>query len=394
MKILTVTSLYPNAAMPTHAMFVENRLRRIVETGEIEAHVIAPVPWFPFSSPRFGRYSAFARTPRMEQRHGISITHPRFPVIPKFGTTLQPASYFLMLRREVRRLEEAGLEYDLIDAHYVYPDGVAAARFAKAVGKPIVVSGRGTDLNLIATLPGPGRQIREAFDSFDKLITVSKALSDQAVRLGMPVNRTVVLRNGVDTDLFQPADGTKWRNLAANASPLFASVGNLVPLKGHDLTIRALTAFESAHLIIAGVGPERQTLGALVDSLGLSERVHFLGAIPHDELASVYSAADLLILASEREGWPNVLLESMACGTPVVASGVGGIPEIVTTPEAGIIFECRSVSHISTAIEQLLAQNPDRQQVREHAIKFSWDDTVSKQIALYHNTVQASFARE
>ena len=194
LKLLTVTTLYPNAAMPTHAMFVENRLRRIIGTGQVDAHVVAPVPWFPFSSPRFGHFAAFARTPREEVRHDIPVSHPRYLVVPKVGMMWQPKSYLAALRREVRRLQRAGLTFDLIDAHYVYPDGVAAAQFGNEIGKPVVVSARGTDLNLIATLPGPGPVIRKAFDGFDKLITVSRALAEQAVRLGMPESRIEVLR--------------------------------------------------------------------------------------------------------------------------------------------------------------------------------------------------------
>jgi glycosyltransferase involved in cell wall biosynthesis len=387
MRILTLTTLYPNAASPNQAVFVENRLLRIVRTGEVSARVVAPVPWFPFRGARLGRYGQYAATPREEERSGIRITHPRFLVAPRVGLSLQSATYLAAARREVQRLAARGYEFDLIDAHYLYPDGVAATRLGRELGKPVVVTARGTDLNVIADLSGPGRQIRRAFAQMDMLIAVSAALAERACALGMPRERVAVLRNGVDTDLFRPVDGARWRALVPNGGPLILSVGNLIPLKGHDLIIRALAELDGAHLLIAGQGDELRNLQNLARGLGLAERVHFLGSIAHGELASVYSAADLLVLASEREGWPNVLLEAMACGTPAVATRVGGIPEIITAPEAGVLIEDRSPKGIAAGVQWLLQHRPSREKVRAHAQKFGWDDTIQKQVALYRDVI-------
>jgi glycosyltransferase involved in cell wall biosynthesis len=392
MRILTLTTLYPNASTPTRAIFVENRLRRIVEMGGVSARVVSPLPWFPSRDPRFGAYAAFAAAPREEVRHGIRITHPRYLVMPKVCTSLQAWTYLIAARREAEQVIEEGFPFDLIDAHYVYPDGVAAAWLGRQMGKPVVVTARGTDLNVIASLPGPGRQIRRAFDRIARLIAVSDALAERARSLGMPGDRIVVLRNGVDTSLFRPVDGSRWRMLAPGATPLLLSVGNLVHLKGHDLVIRALVELENAHLLIAGGGPEQRKLEALGKRLSVAERVHFLGVVPHEELAAVYSAADLLVLASEREGWPNVLLEAMACGTPAVAARVGGTPEIVTAPEAGVLIEERSARGIVAAVKRLLSELPARSEVRAHAQRYGWDDTIAKQVALYHEVVEQARA--
>jgi glycosyltransferase involved in cell wall biosynthesis len=386
-QILTITTLYPNSAMPNHAVFVENRLLRIVRTGEVSARVVAPVPWFPFRGARFGRYGLYAATPREEERSGIQITHPRFLVVPKIGLGLQSGAYLAAARREVQRLSARGFEFDLIDSHYLYPDGVAATRLGRELGKPVVVTARGTDLNVIADLAEPGRQIRRAFAEMDRLITVSAALGERACALGMPQERVAVLRNGVDTDLFRPVDGARWRALAPSGATLILSVGNLIPLKGHDLIIRALAELEGAHLLIAGQGAELRNLQNLADGLGFAQRVHFLGSVAHGELPSVYSAADLLVLASEREGWPNVLLEAMACGTPVVATRVGGIPEIVTAPEAGVLIQDRSPKAIAAGVRWLLQHRPSRERIRAHAQKFGWDDTIEKQVALYRDVI-------
>lgn len=374
--------------MPNRAVFVENRLRRIVATGRVDARVIAPVPWFPLRNPVFGSYAAFAATPREEERHGILVSHPRYLVVPKIGTDIQPVSYLMSVRREIQKLQSRGFDFDLIDAHYLFPDGVAATQLAKVLGKPVVVSARGSDLNFIAGLPGPGRQIRRALAKMNGLIVVSTALGEQATKLGMPSSRIAMLRNGVDTDLFRPVDGCRWRALSLPAKAILLTVGNLVPLKGHDLIIRALSDLEGVHLQIAGEGPERSRLVALAEKLGVADRVRFLGVVNHEELASVYSAADVLVLASEREGWPNVLLEAMACGTPVVAAAVGGIPEIVNRPIAGTLFKERSPRAIAAAVQELLVNRHSREDVRAHACSFSWDDTVNRQIAFYEDVIE------
>ncbi len=392
LRILTVTTLYPNAAMPNHAVFVENRLLRIVKTGEVEARVVAPVPWFPVPGALFGRYGTYASVPRSEWRSGIAVAHPRFAVVPKIGLAWQPASYLDAIHKAARRATRSGFDFDLIDAHYAYPDGVAAARLGRELGRPVVVSARGSDLNLIADLPGPRRAIQRMFREIDRLIVVSAALGARAQGLGMPEAKVAVLRNGVDTDVFRPADGARWRAKAA-AGPVLLAVGNLVPLKGHDLMIRALAEIADASLLIVGEGPVRGQLEALAKSLGLAERVRFLGPVPHKELPAVYSAADLLILASEREGWPNVLLEAMACGTPVVATRVGGVPEIITAPEAGLMIEERTPAAIAAGVQRLLRTRAGAEKVRAHAQGFSWDDTIARQVALYRDVAGRRKAR-
>jgi len=388
MRLLTVTTLYPNAVTPTHAVFVENRLRRILDLGGMSARVIAPVPWFPFTHPRFGQYAKYAAVPRAEERLGIPITHPRFVIIPKLPT-LQPSSYFRALKAEVERLEGQGVTFDLIDAQYIYPDAVAAARLGKLLDKPVVATARGSDLHQVAHLPKERRQIQAALPDIARMITVSAALGREAEALGYPAEQIAVLRNGVDAQVFRPVDGTRWRAMTGGASQVFCSVGLLIERKGHEYAIRALSEFGDAHLLIAGTGPLRQSLADLAQSLGLAERVHFLGALPHEDLPSLYSAVDVMILATGREGWPNVVLEAMGCGTPVVATRIGGIPEIITSPDVGEIVDDRSGPGIAAGLRALLARQPDRNRVRAHAEAHSWDETVTRQAALYRDVAEA-----
>jgi glycosyltransferase involved in cell wall biosynthesis len=230
-------------------------------------------------------------------------------------------------------------------------------------------------------------------DRADHLVTVSQALADRAIEYGFCGGRVTVLRNGVDAQVFRPVDGASWRKLTAGADACLLMVGNLVPLKGHNIVIRALEKLPGAHLLIAGEGPESRSLRSLASQLGLGNRVHFLGAVPHHELASVYSAADLLVLASESEGWPNVLLEAMSCGTPSIATRVGGTPEILTTPQTGIVFDNRSVDGVAEAVRRALNERAPREVVRAHAQAFDWDRVISRQVDLYQGIVEAAQSR-
>ncbi|MEX0758737.1 MAG: glycosyltransferase, partial [Tistlia sp.] len=332
---MTITTLYPNAAEPNKGIFVENRLRHLLASGRARSRVIAPVPWFPSAHPRFGTYAAYARAPRQEQRHGIEVAHPRYLVVPKVGMTLAPFLLFLAMWREVRRLRRAGFEFDAIDAHYYYPDGVAAALLARLLGKPLTITARGTDINLIPRYALPRRLIRWAIGQAAASITVCQALKDVLVELGAEPDSVTVIRNGVDLEAFRPLDREAIRRRMKLEGPVVASVGYLIERKAHDLLIAALPELPGTTLLIAGSGPEEARLRRQAETLGVAGRVRFLGALPHDALLEVYNAADVTALASSREGFPNVLLESIACGTPVVASRVWGTPELITSPSIG-----------------------------------------------------------
>ncbi|GGC99023.1 glycosyltransferase [Aquisalinus flavus] len=375
MRILTLTTLYPNAAMPTHGVFVENRLRALLDEGGVDAKVIAPVPWFPFRQTVFGRYAAFAAAPARETRHDIGISHPRYLLPPKIGMSWAAGALTRCFEREARRLVAEGWDFDLIDAHYYYPDGVAAVEVARRLGKPVTVTARGTDINLIPSWPRQKRMILDAAAKADASITVCRALKDEMVALGAREEKIHVLRNGVDLDLFRETQREETRMRLGLSGTVLLSVGHLIERKGHGLVIDALKTLPDATLVIAGAGPDRSTLEAQVDKSGLAGRVIFTGALPHEDLPAVYSAADVLVLASSREGWPNVLLEAMACGTPCVATPVWGCGEVVAAPEGGRLTKDRSAASIAAAVTELLSNPPTRAHTRAYAEQFSWKET-------------------
>lgn len=386
-RALTFTTLYPNAIRPQSGIFVENRLRHLIASDRVVSRVVAPVPWFPIDHPAFGEYGALARVPRGEIRHGLSVLHPRYPLPPKIGMSIAPFLLYAGAYRSVRRLLASGYDFELIDAHYFYPDGVAAVLLGRAMRKPVVITARGTDINLIPRYAIPRRLILWAASRASGMVTVCQALKDEMIALDVDGGRVRVLRNGVDLGLFRPGDREASRRRLGVPGRLLLSVGNLVPLKGHDLVIQAMPALSGATLFIVGDGPEEVALKALAQSCGVADRVRFLGRVAQPDLPALYGAADVLVLASSREGWANVLLEAMACGTPVVAASVGGTPEVVVAPEAGRLFPQRTPESIATAVAALLAAPPSRAATRAYAEKFSWDATTAGQIELFSSII-------
>ena len=392
MKVLLFSSLYPSTVRPIHGIFVETRLRELLKTGQVQAKVVAPVPWFPSKSPRFGEYAQFAATPRFEHRNGLDVHHPRYLLLPKVGMNLAPYTMALGALPTVRRLQREGFDFDLIDAHYYYPDGVAAGLLAKWLGKPFFVTARGTDLNLIPEYPFPRKLILKTASAASGSIGVCKALIDSLEQLGADPVKLHTLRNGVDLERFtpEPRELARQRLGLQAQGPYLLSVGHLIERKGHHIAIEALVALPGVTLLIAGSGPEERALKSLASRLGVSDRVHWAGVVPQTELKWWYSAADVLTLCSSREGWANVLLEAMACGTPVIATDIWGTSEVVSTEAAGRLMERRDARALADAWHDLMSAMPARSATRQYAEGFSWDATTQGQWQLFESVVHAA----
>lgn len=389
-KLLTFTSLYPNPVVPQHGVFVENRLRHLLESGEVEARVVAPVPWFPFKSSMFGEYGGYARVPKTDKRYGVDIDHPRYLAVPKIGMNLTPDAMAKAALPVIKKIMDQGYDFDILDAHYFYPDGVAAAKISQALNKPLVITARGTDLSLIPQYDKPRAMIQWAADKAQGIVTVCQALKDSLIELGVEGERVRVHRNGVDLQLFTPPENRRELQQSLGLSgKTILSVGHLIERKGHHLVIEAMQLLPDVKLLIAGQGGELNNLKKLAVEKGVTDRVQFLGGIPHDQLKNYYGAVDMLILASSREGWANVLLEAMACGTPVVATSIWGTPEVVAAPEAGLLVEQRKADSLAEAIVRLYSDLPDRSLTRKYSEKFSWDETTKGLIELYQQIISS-----
>jgi glycosyltransferase involved in cell wall biosynthesis len=372
-RTLTFSTLYPNGAQPRHGIFNEQRLRHLVATGEVESVVVAPTPWFPSGDPCFGRYAIHARVPPEEERHGLRVLHPRFPLIPRISMSASPLLLAAAVRPVVEELLAEGYDFELIDAQYLYPDGVAATLLGRHFGRPVLMTAQGDDVITLPLYRLPRRMILAAVAAAAGVTTVCQALKDTLVALGAAEEAVRVVLFGVDVDLFRPCDREAVRARLDLSGTVLLSVGHLTRRKGHHLAIEALPEIPEATLLIAGDGWYEEGLRALAAAHGVAGRVRFLGHVDQEELPDFYGAADALVLASSREGIANVLIESMACGTPVIATPVWGTPEAVNVPAAGVLMRERSAAALAEAARRLFADYPDRAATRRHAEGFRWD---------------------
>ena len=376
MNVLVFTSLFPNNVWPHHGVFIKERMTRVAALPGVNLRVVAPVPYFP--PVRLGSRWLYSQVKREETIEGLAVSHPRYFMIPKVATGWHGPLMARTLLPFVSRLRR-DFDFDLIDAHYVYPDGFAAVEIGRALGKPVVVSARGSDINVFRDIPSVRGHLERTFQGASALIAVSEALATAMRELGAPQGKIHVIPNGVDARKFRlvPREAARAR-IGASPGRLLLSVGHLTENKGFDRLLRAfrslrnLGGYEDVHVAIVGEGVYRRELERLIGFLGIGDRVRLAGEVPHHELHHWYASADLSCLFSRREGWPNVVLESMACGTPVLATPVGGLPEIIGTRSVGALAEGDDET-LARAIASALDRAWDRGAIARFAAERTWD---------------------
>ncbi len=378
MRLLTITNLYPSRDMPRHGIFVEERLRHLLSVGGVQAQVIALRPALPL--PRGNEID-------IESRIGIKVEYRRVPTLPKLSNWIDPWLWATAIESTVRQAIEHAGSGVILDAHFLYPDGVAAVILGERLGLPVVVTARGSDVNVKCENAMMRRWMRWAAPRTSAVITVSQALAERLHEHGIRPPVLEVIPNGVDLQKFRPRDREEGRRRFGVSGRVLASVGHLVDDKGHQLAVEALASLPDTQLLIAGNGPRRAHLERLAGRLGVADRVRFAGLVPHEAMPWLYSAVDALVLASAREGMPNVVLESIACGTRVIATDVGGVGEVIGPTEAGVLMASRSPEALLEALGRLEQAPCTRETTRKYAERFGWERMLDRQVALYQSVL-------
>jgi len=378
-RILSFTTLYPNAALPMHAPFVRARVEAQARLTELQ--VMAPVPWAP---PLPGLPARFyrSRTVLEEEAQGsVRVLHPRFTTIPGVLKTADPILLALACMKHVRRLH-AVFPFDIIDAHWACPDGVAATMLAWMAGVPVSITVRGDDLNVFGQEPGRRQQIAWSLRRAAGVIALSSELAERAISLGARPDCVAVVPNGVDASVFHLMDRQAARE-RLGIDPqvrLLLSAGRLHRSKGFHTLVRAVgrlgTDGGEVVLAIAGAADyEADATPAIHEEArraGIGHRVRLLGPLPPGELVTWYNAADLFCLATEREGSANVLIEAQACGLPCVTTDVGGNRDAVPDDRWGVLT-LADVESMADGIRRALARTFDRNALAARASARGWD---------------------
>jgi len=388
MKILVFTNLYPNALDPDFGVFIRNRIVALNGKEGIEIRVVAPVPYFPpiNISEKWFNYS---QIPKIEIIDGIEVHHPRYFVSPKIGMSFYGLWMFLGALLTIKRLEKES-SFDVIDAHFLYPDGFAAVLLGRFFKKPVTVSARGSDVNQYLTLPFVRHLVAWVLKNASHLVAVSASLKEAMVAHGAPADSISVIPNGIDQDVFFPKDKALVRQGLglSGESKVLLTVCSLVELKGVHLLIEAVQRVKEVFLgsfrvLIVGKGPERNRLQEKITQWELDDIITLVGAVPNSELVDWYNAADVFFLGSSREGWPNVVGEALACGIPVVATNVNGIPEILDNEGLGIMVE-RSPEGFSQGILEAFSKTWDRDFILSCGRRRTWDNVAREVFAVLY----------
>jgi len=374
MRVLVSTGIFPNRSDPTRGVYVFAQVRALADRAAVS--VVAPVPFIPCVLAS-RRYRPFARVPRRDTIDGVEVCYPRYVVIPRILRFLHGLFVYACTLPAHLRVARAHRP-DVVLSFFAYPYGVAAVMVARTLGRPAVVSCRGSDINHLARPVLQRRIIAAALRRCHAVIAVSRALADEIARLGVDPARIHVVPNGIDAGRFEVGDRAAARralNLDPHQSRLVC-VSRLSREKGIDLLVDAMAQVRERGvcLTVVGDGPEYAALVARRDRLGLAGRVDFVGRRDHDEIPRWMAAADAVVLSSRTEGHPNVLVEALASGRPVVATRVGGVPEIVTGPELGIVVPPEDAAALARGIDDALARVWDTGTLARAARARTWHD--------------------
>lgn len=392
MRVLSLSTLFSSPKRGGFGKFVANQMAAVDRLGRVELVMVNPIGLPPFPLSLRQPYRLWADNPPVSRLGDLTVLHPRFCLLPVIGGDSNPARIARAVLPMVRRMH-ADKPFDLVDAQFFFPDGPAAAIIARDLGLPLTIKARGSDIHYWGGRPKALAQMAAAADQASALLTVSAALGRDMVALGMSDAKLRVHYTGLDRARFHPTPRAQARKSLPgtlgldipDGTRLLVCPGALIAIKGQALAMAALADLPDAHLALAGTGPEESALRQ--QATAFPGRVHFLGQVSHEALPLLMSAADAVILPSEREGLANVWIEAMACGAPLVIPDIGGAREVVTSPIAGRIAP-RDPQAIAEAVRELLESPRDQNEVAAQVAHFSWEENACRLVEIWQEALR------
>lgn len=386
--MVIVTSFFPNSLDRNRTIFVKNLALAMRERCNLS--VVAPIPYAP-PLPFLSRWTARRKVAASEVIDGIVVLHPRFVVVPKFNV-LSGITYCLGVLGVLRRLKRTMGPF-VVHGHCAYPDGVGLALAARALRLPFVITAHGSDVNVYAEKAWLRPQIRWALRSASAVVAVSEALAAKIGQLtsGGVARLKFIPCAGFDSTVFFPRPRAETRSglgLQTNGR-LAVYVGHLVPIKGVDWLVDAWSQLRREgrvgdldRLVLVGDGPMRTALARRAEAAVADSGILFVGVLPQAEVSRWIAAADILCLPSLNEGTPNVVVEAFACGTPVVATRVGGVPALVREGENGLLVEPRDGAALAQAIDRALHASWDTTSIQRSVSHLTWRALAEQNVEL------------
>jgi glycosyltransferase involved in cell wall biosynthesis len=372
-KVLSLSTVFPNPAEENLGHFIRDRLQHVAK--ELSVEVVAPIALIDYAAHRFRKPGI----PVRREDGPIRIHHPRWFYFPAGGYT----NAFCLAARLIPFLTKLRREYlfNVIDSHFAYPAGIAAALLSAKFNCRFTITLRGNEV-LHAQSRRAERWIGWALRRADRVIAVSENLRQFAISHGVDTTRTRTIPNGVDAEVFhaRPYAETRARLGIPEDRQIIVSAGYLIERKGHHRVVRTLSELRrngsNAELWIIG-GPGREGhfekhIHRAVQEHGLESVVHFTGNVKPGLLADYMSAADVVCLASSREGWPNVVHEAQSCGAPVVANDVGGVKDMIPGARYGFVVPAGDDAALASALRDALEKTWDRIEIAAWGRARSW----------------------
>jgi teichuronic acid biosynthesis glycosyltransferase TuaC len=372
LKLLFCSNLFPDAAEPWRGLDNATLLQHLTRFHEIRALAIRPA--LPWSSRKWKAQAA---------HEGFEPRYVPVPYIPKLGSRWNHRLMGRALREPLRELRQR-FPFDAVLGSWLYPDCCALAELCREAGVPLVAIAQGTDAHQYLRMPVRRGIILDKLRYASGVITRSAELARLLAAAGFPQQRLHSVYNGIDSALFRLGDPARARSelCLQQESKVILFVGNFYEVKNPLLLVEAHARlfrekeFGDCRLVMVGGGPLQAKARRLARSLGTRYQISFVGRQDPASVALYMQAADVLAVPSWNEGVPNVILESFASGLPVVASRVGGIPEVHSHDFLGRLYRPGEVSELTDALREMLQAAPERERIREHAGQFSWDRTV------------------